>query len=236
MIAFSGLRGQLVIYEVSDAGEFKEVAALTVPGWKIGGRTECWMRVVGDLAYVSIGRARAGQPFTVLDISDPLKCQVLGQVTIEVPVGSGIGTPGLYVDSGIAYLGGNAPNGIIVIDCTAPQNPRRAGFINPQVPGFYSRNINCPDEMVVVGDKLILGEYIGGLRLYQFTNAKRTEAKYLANYLCPPGHPYSTYMNCSALAYHGRYLYKSNLHDLQVYEIPAPSDVPAGVTVFEHVK
>ena len=42
-------------------------------------------------------------------------------------------------------------------------------------------------------------------------------------------------MNCSALAHHGRYLYKSNLHDLQVYEIPAPSDVPAGPLRFEWV-
>ena len=87
----------------------------------------------------------------------------------------------------------------------------------------------------MVGDKLIVGEYIGGLRLYQFTNAKRTEAKYLANYLCPPEHPYSAYINCAALAHHGRYLYKSNLHDLQVYEIPAPSDVPAGSVTFQAV-
>ena len=236
MLGFSGLRGQLVTYEVSDAGELKELAALDVPGWKIGGRTECWMRVVGDLMYVSIGRIGPGKPFTILDVSDPLKCKVLGQVTIEVARGSGIGTPGLYVDSDIAYLGGNAQKGIIVIDCTDPRNPQRAGFINPTDPAFYRRNIHCPDEMVVVGDKLILGEYIGGLRLYQFTNAKRTEAKYLATYLCPPEHPYSTYMNCSALAYHGRYLYKSNLHDLQVYEIPAPSDVPTGPVTFEKVE
>ena len=58
-------------------------------------------------------------------------------------------------------------------------------------------------ELLVVGDELIVGEYIGGLRLYQFTNAKRTEAKYLANYLCPPEHPYSAYINCAALAHHG---------------------------------
>ena len=228
MIAFSSLRGQLVTYEVSDAGEFKEVAALDVPGWKYRGRSECWMRVVGDLAYVSIGRTGSGKPFTILDISDPLGCKVLGQLTIDVARTSGIGTPGLYVDSGIAYLGGHAPKGIMVIDCTDPRNPMHTGFIDSADPTSYSRSINSPDELIVVGDRLILGDYITGLRMFQFTNAKRTEAKYVANYLSPPEFPFSVYMNCSGLAYHGRYLYKSNMHDLQVYEIPAPSEVPVG--------
>jgi hypothetical protein len=212
---------ELQCCRVSADREVATVQRLAVPMLERGGQAR--LRLVGRRIYAAIASRRQLQ-FMVFDVADPAASRMLGSTAVERSFTGATSGPGLCVSRGIAYIGGAAGGGVAVIDCRTPTAPAAAGFIDHLDPADFSRSLDRPDEVLVVGDQLVVGDINNGLFLFTFSNPERTTATLAATAPAPAAQT----VNGAALARRGRHLYSTNGYDLNIFTLSAPTDVPRG--------
>ncbi|MBI2190964.1 MAG: hypothetical protein HYU36_03130 [Planctomycetes bacterium] len=175
----------------------------------------------------------------VFDVTDPSRARLVATHTAPTDTG-GMESPDVYFRDGFFYLPGwfagsnlcgqgwgNFP-GIRVLDVRDPLHPRMHALLH-HVPADISTNsIACPQSFYVSGNTLYLGDYWTGIHVLDITDLpRRKQWKHLAA-VKDPSLPWSCSSYCTSVDGYGRHLYTTHFGHVNIWEIPAPTDVPQG--------
>jgi len=233
---YSPGKSALDIYVVAPDGGVGRIAHYPVKG------PTTHLEIHGQYCYcvgLVRGKKQEMRYLHIFDVSDPAHAKLVGTHTAPTDAG-GMESPDIYYKDGLLFLpgwfaGGNLCGGgwgnfpgIRVLDVRKPERPKMHCLIH-HVPADISTNsICCVQSFYVSGDTLYQGDYWSGIHVTDIRDlSKKRKWTHLAA-VKDPRLPWSCSSYCTSVHGYGRYLYTTHFGHVNIWEIPAPSDVPKG--------